>query len=87
MILLLITYGPIFFTGSPTFGCDGSNLILLASAQSAIKLVSYFIPLGITAFIHVKSQKYTGNIWTGAMINALLIAMITIGNCDTITMF
>ena len=52
-----LTYGPILFTGSPTFGCDGSNLILLASAQSAIKLVSYFIPLGVTAFIHVKSQN------------------------------
>ena len=82
-----LTYGPILFTGSPTFGCDGSNLILLASAQSAIKLVSYFIPLGVTAFIHVKSQKYTGNIWTGALINALLIAMITIGNCSTAAAF
>ena len=86
-ILLLITYVPILFTGSPTFGTSGSNLILLAMGQGSIKLYSYIISVGITAFIHVKSQKYTGNIWAGVLINTLIICMITVANCNSITAF
>jgi len=84
---VLITYVPILFTGSPTFGTSGSNLILLAMGQGSIKLYSYIISVGITAFIHVKSQKYTGNVWAGVLINTLIICMITVANCNSITAF
>ena len=77
----------LLFTGSSTFGTSGSNLILLAMGQGSIKLYSYIISVGITAFIHVKSQKYTGNIWAGVPINSLIICMITVANCNSITAF
>lgn len=87
VIMLAITYVPILFIGSPLFGMDGSNLILLSAGQSAIKLYSYIISVGITAFIHVKAQKYTGNIWAGALINSMIICIITVANCNSITAF
>ncbi len=86
-LILLITYLPILFIGSPTFGMDGSNIILLAAAQAAIKVVSYVISVGITAFIHVKAQRLTGNIWAGVLINSMLICMITVANCSFSVMF
>ncbi len=84
-VILCIAYIPILFTGSPTFGMDGSNLILLAAGQSAIKCVTYLFSVGLTSFIHVKSQKYTGNIWVGALINTFLITMINVANCNFLT--
>lgn len=77
---------PIRFIGSPTFDTSGSNLILLAMGQDSIKLYSYIISVGITAFIHVTSQKFTGNIWAGVLINSLISCMITVANCNSITM-
>lgn len=87
VIMLLITYLPILFIGSPTFAVDGGNLLLLAAGQATNKLISYIFSVGITAFIHVKSQKYTGNIWAGAIMNAMFICMITVANTSSITMF
>ena len=86
-ILLIVTYLPILFTGSPLWAVDGSNLILLAAGQSANKLVSFVFSLGVTAFIHVKSQKFTGNIWAGALISSMLLTMISVSNTSFITMF
>lgn len=38
-------------------------------SQGYIKLCSCIISVGIPAFIHVKSQKYTGNIGVSVLIN------------------
>ncbi len=87
VLMLLISYVPIIFTGSPLWAMDGSNILLLAAGQSAIKVISYIFSLGVTSFIHVKSQKYTGNIWAGTFVCALLTAMIAVANCNSITVF
>lgn len=87
VLMLLITYVPIIFTGSPLWAMDGSNILLLAAGQSAIKVISYVFSLGVTSFIHVKSQKYTGNIWAGALICTFLTAMISVANCNAVTPF
>lgn len=83
ILMLLITYIPILFVGSPMWGQDGSNLLLLAGADSAIKLLSFVISLAVISIINVKSQKYTGSIWVGASTNTLLITIITVANCSS----
>ena len=87
VLMLLISYVPIIFTGSPLWAMDGSNMLMLAAGQSAIKVISYIFSIGLTSFIHVKSQKYTGNIWAGTFICAIMTAMISVANCNSITGF
>lgn len=84
IIMILITYVPIFFIGAPLWGQSGKNLLLLAMANGAIKLPGLIIPVAIMSIINVKLQKITGNIWLGAIINTLMITMIAVANCNSI---
>ena len=44
-------------------------------------LVIPIVPiLGIAAYLNIKLQKLTGNIWLAGLVNALLITMITVAN-------
>lgn len=87
ILMLLITYLPILFIGMPMWGQSGSNILLLAMGNGAIKLLSFIVSLAVISVINVKAQKLTGNIWLGALVNAALITMITVANCDSIVNF
>lgn len=87
VLMLLITYLPILFIGMPLWGQSGSNILLLAMGNGAIKLLSFIVSLAVISAVNVKAQKLTGNIWLGALVNTLLITMITVGNCNSIVNF
>lgn len=78
-LFLLVTYVPVIFTKMTIFG--GLPGMLVAIGALIPILVIPIVPLlGIAAYISIKLQKLTGNIWLGGLVNALLITMITVAN-------
>ena len=83
LIMLVITYVPILFTGVTLWSGSGTNLLMLAAANGVIRLYPFVITLAVISIINVKTQKLTGNIWLGTLINTLLFTMITVANFDS----
>ncbi len=78
-LFLLITYVPVIFTKTTLFG--GLPAMLATVGALIPILVIPFVPiLGIAAYLSIKLQKLTGNVWLGGLVNALLITMITVAN-------
>lgn len=76
---LLLTYVPVLFTKMTIFG--GLPGALVAVGALIPILVIPIVPiLGIAAYINIKLNKLTGNIWLAGFVNALLITMITVAN-------
>ena len=78
-MFLLLTYVPVIFTKMTIFG--GLPAMLVAIGALIPILIIPIVPiLGIAAYINIKLQKLTGNIWLAGFVNALLITMITVAN-------
>lgn len=76
---LLLTYVPVLFTKMTIFG--GLPGMLIAIGALLPILIIPIVPiLGIAAYLNIKLQKLTGNIWLAGFVNALLITMITVAN-------
>ena len=71
MLWLLYQYGKLFATGVAGFP---------GSALSGIMIVAMVPTLSIAAIISRNLYKKTGNIWTPAVLNALLMTTMTIAN-------
>jgi len=79
IIILMVTYIPVLWMGrTPWTMLPG----IMAGAMALIPIILIpFVPiLAIAAYIGVKCNKLTGNIWLGAIINSLIITMITVAN-------
>ncbi len=85
-LILIITYVPTIFLGKTTWvallGNATGILGLLPSAMALIPILMIpFVPiLAIAAFIGVKLYRRTNSIWPAAIINTLLVTMITVAN-------
>lgn len=78
-LFLLVTYVPVIFTKMTIFG--GLPGMLVAIGALIPILIIPIVPiLGIAAYLNIKLQKLTGNIWLAGFVNALLITMITVAN-------
>ncbi len=78
-LFLLVTYVPVIFTKMTIFG--GLPGMLVAVGALIPILVIPFVPiLGIAAYLSLKLQKLTGNIWLAGLVNSMLITMITVAN-------
>jgi hypothetical protein len=85
-MILIITYVPTIFLQKTLWVAllaDAKGaLALLPSAMALIPILMIpFVPiLAIAAFIGVKLYRRTNSIWPAALINTLLITMITVAN-------
>ena len=85
-MILIITYVPTIFLQKTLWVAllaDAKGaLALLPSAMALIPILMIpFVPiLAIAAFIGVKLYRRTNSIWPAALINSLLITMITVAN-------
>ena len=85
-LILIITYVPTAFLGKTLWVAllaDAKGaLALLPSAMALIPILMIpFVPiLAIAAFVGVKLYRRTNSIWPAAIINTLLITMITVAN-------
>ena len=85
-LILIITYVPTIFLGKTLWvallGNATGVLALLPSAMALIPILMIpFVPiLAIAAFLGVKLYRRTNSIWPAALINTLMITMITVAN-------
>ena len=85
-LILLVTYVPTIFLGKTLWvamlGNATGALALLPSAMALIPILMIpFVPiLAIAAFLGVKLYRRTNSIWPAAIINSLMITMITVAN-------
>ncbi len=86
LLVLMLTYLPTPFLGQTFWNAilsDGGSLAgLLQAAMALIPILMIpFVPLlAIAACISVRLYRKTGTPWLGALINAMLITMITVAN-------
>lgn len=83
VLIMAITYVPILFTGSPMWGMDGSNLVLLTMGSGSTRVFNFLFSMATISFINVKTQKLTGSVWLGAIVNTLLITITSAVGCAT----
>lgn len=55
-------------------------MLIAVGALIPILIIPIVPILGIAAYLNIKLQKLTGNIWLAGFVNALLITMITVAN-------
>ena len=85
-LILIVTYVPTLFLGKTLWvallGNATGMLALLPSAMALIPILMIpFVPiLAIAAFLGVRLYRRTNSIWPAAIINSLLITMITVAN-------
>jgi len=81
-VFLAISFLPLLFNGYTFWGIVLAPGSLLASAGALVPILMIpFLPiLGIAGYLNIKLYRLTGNIWMGALLNALLITMITVAN-------
>lgn len=76
---LLLTYVPVLFTKMTIFG-GLPGMLIAVGALLPILIIPIVPILGIAAYLNIKLQKLTGNIWLAGFVNALLVTMITVAN-------
>jgi hypothetical protein len=81
-VFLAISFLPLLFNPYTFWGLALGPGSLLSSAGALVPILMIpFLPLlGIAAYISIKLYRLTGTIWLGALLNALLITMITVAN-------
>jgi hypothetical protein len=81
-VFLAISFLPVLFTNFTFWGLLLKWNALLAGAGALVPILMIpFLPiLGIAGYLNIKLYRLTGNIWMGALLNALLITMITVAN-------
>lgn len=81
-VFLAISFLPLLFNEYTFWGLllKGNSLLASAGALVPILMIPFLPILGISAYISIKLYRLTGNIWPGALLNTLLITMITVAN-------
>lgn len=81
-VFLAISFLPLLFNEFTFWGLllKGDSLLAGAGALVPIMMIPFLPILGIAAYISIKLYRLTGNIWLGALLNALLVTMITVAN-------
>lgn len=79
MIVLVITYFPVIWTGQVPWSVLPDPLVL-GMALITITIIPLVPILIITTFISFKLNKVSGEIWLGVFVNTLLVTMITVAN-------
>ena len=81
-LFLTISFLPLVFNPFTFWGLllKGDSLLAGAGALVPILLIPFLPILGIAGYLNIKLYRLTGNIWLGALLNALLITMITVAN-------
>ncbi len=81
-LFLAISFLPLLFNSFTFWGLllKGDSLLAGAGALVPILLIPFLPILGIAGYLNIKLYRLTGNIWLGALLNALLITMITVAN-------
>lgn len=81
-LFLAISFLPLLFNPFTFWGLllQGNALLASAGALVPILLIPFLPILGIAGYLNIKLYRLTGNIWLGALLNALLITMITVAN-------
>ena len=81
-VFLALSYLPLLFNGFTFWGLVLAPGSLLSSAGALVPILMIpFVPiLGIAGYLNIKLYRITGSIWLGALLNALLITMITVAN-------
>jgi len=81
-LFLLISFSPLLFSDFTFWNIALGQGTLLSSAGALVPILMIpFLPiLGITAYLSLKLYKLTGHIWLAAMVNALLVTMLTVAN-------
>jgi hypothetical protein len=81
-VFLAISFLPLLFNPFTFWGLALGRGSLLSSAGALVPILMIpFLPiLGIAGYLNVKLYRLTGNVWMGALLNALLVTMITVAN-------
>jgi hypothetical protein len=81
-LFLAISFLPLLFNPYTFWGIVLAPGSLLASAGALVPILMIpFLPiLGIAGYLNIKLYRLTGSIWMGALLNALLVTMITVAN-------
>ncbi len=81
-VFLVISFLPLLFNEYTFWGLllKGDSLLAGAGALVPILMIPFLPILGIAAYVNIKLYRLTGNIWLGALLNAILITMITVAN-------
>jgi dienelactone hydrolase len=81
-VFLAISFLPLLFNPFTFWGLALGRGSLLSSAGALVPILMLpFLPiLGIAGYLNVKLYRLTGNVWMGALLNALLVTMITVAN-------
>ncbi|MCX6006373.1 MAG: dienelactone hydrolase family protein [Chloroflexi bacterium] len=82
VVFLAISYLPLLFNGYTFWGLviAPGSLLASAGALGPILMIPFVPILGIAGYLNIKLYRLTGSIWMGALLNALLITMITVAN-------
>lgn len=81
-LFLAISFLPLLFNPFTFWGLllRGDSLLASAGALVPILMIPFLPILGIAGYLNIKLYRLTGNIWMGALLNALLVTMITVAN-------
>ena len=81
-LFLAISFLPLLFNPFTFWGLllKGDSLLASAGALVPILMIPFLPILGISGYLNIKLYRLTGNIWMGALLNALLVTMITVAN-------
>lgn len=77
---LALQYAPVLFTGSTFFGMLVEGMLASGLALFPIVLFPFVPILALAACIGLRLYRLTGNIYLGGIVNALLVAMLTVAN-------
>lgn len=79
VIILVVTYIPVIWLGQTPWS-QLPGIIAGAMALIPIMIIPFVPILAIAAYIGIKCYKLTGRIWLGALINTMMVTMITVAN-------
>ena len=81
-LFLVISFLPLLFNSYTFWGIllKGDSLLASAGALVPILMIPFLPILGIAGYLNIKLYRLTGNVWMGALLNALLVTMITVAN-------
>jgi len=81
-VFLVVSFLPVLFSGVTFWGLvlGSGGLLSGAGALVPILMIPFLPILGIAGYLNIKLYRMTGSIWLAALLNALLITMITVAN-------
>jgi hypothetical protein len=81
-LFLTVTYAPVLFAGKTLWAMLFPGIPALVGLGALVPIIMIpFLPiLGIAAYTGVKMHRLTGNAWLAALVNTILIVMLTVAN-------